>query len=237
MERIGIETTQNVLLEHEIANLGERILAQLLDFLFLFIYMTILFLIMMSINSGSDALFYIMFLPVFFYSLINELVFHGQSLGKLIMKIRVVRMDGAEPTLLNYLVRWLFRIVDIWISNGAVAIIVIIAKGTGQRLGDVATGTMVVKLRTRPMQIDTIYKKLNQDYELKYPEVNVLTDDDINTINDVLKHQRFNSNEMSAVLIREVVKAIEQKTGIKNAIHPRLFLETIIKDYNYVHKE
>lgn len=237
MEKIGIETTQNVMIEHEVANLGERILAQLLDFAFMFIYFIIMIFLLTALRLENFGWVYILFLPLMFYSLINELVFNGQSLGKLILKIKVMRKDGSEPNIGNYLIRWLFRIVDVWLTNGAVAIIVIIAKGTGQRLGDLATGTMVVKMRTRVMQIDSIYKKLSEDYKLVYPEVRMLTDEDVNTINDVIKHLRKNHNQTSMVLLNEVVSQIQKKTGIKNSMHPRLFLETIIKDYNYVNKE
>ncbi len=237
MERFGIETTQNVFIEHEIANIGERILAQILDFIFIFLYTLLIYFIMAELELFDISLFYLLFLPIMFYSLINEMVFHGQSLGKMIVRIKVIRMDGTEPTFGNYIMRWLLRIADIWISNGAVAVITVIATGKGQRVGDIAAGTMVVKLRVKPIEIDTVYKKLKENYELVHPEVKYLADEDVNTINDVLKHYKKNKSESAVVILNQTCKAIEKKTGITAQQHPVLFLETILKDYNYINRD
>src|SRR5690606_41820504 len=52
--------------------------------------------------------------PAFFYSLWTELVFNGQTLGKILFKIRVVKLDGYRAGFTEYFTRWAFRIVDFW---------------------------------------------------------------------------------------------------------------------------
>ena len=77
-------------------------------------------------------------LPTTFYSLIFEIAMNGQTPGKYLNKIRVVKIDGSKPTLGSYLTRWLLRIIDIWFFTGSVAVFTILFNGKGQRLGDIA---------------------------------------------------------------------------------------------------
>ena len=62
---------------------------------------------------------------------------------------RQVLLDGSPPTLGAYLLRWLLILVDTEILTPLVAIITIAANGKGQRIGDIAAGTTVVKTTKR----------------------------------------------------------------------------------------
>ena len=53
------------------------------------------------------------YLPVVFYSLIFEALLEGQTIGKRIMKIKVVKIDGYQASIYDYLVRWFFRLIDL----------------------------------------------------------------------------------------------------------------------------
>ena len=48
-------------------------------------------------------------LPMLLYSLVTEVMMHGQTIGKKLMNIRVISLDGGEPELSQYLVRWMFK--------------------------------------------------------------------------------------------------------------------------------
>jgi uncharacterized RDD family membrane protein YckC len=242
MENINFETTQNVLLEHEVANIGERILAQLIDFVILFVYFLIVITIIIAIAKFTKGdtvwvLFLILEIPAMLYSLLCEIFFHGQTLGKYIMKLKVVKIDGTQPGILNYFVRWIMRIVDIWIFSGAVALVTIIANGKGQRLGDIAAGTTLIKLKKKVYFKDSVYRFLPENYQIVFSEAKLLNDNDINIINEVLKaHSKFPNNS-SSQLIKETVIEIITKTNIQTNMHPGLFLETLIRDYNFIYKE
>src|ERR1700761_731356 len=117
METITVRTTQNIDIEYEVGGLGERMVARLIDigiFIPLFIFGAII--------SRYDAVVtwsYYTILALFgFYDLICEVSFNGQSLGKRVMKIRVISMDGARPQFGQYLLRWLFRLIDFAITGG-----------------------------------------------------------------------------------------------------------------------
>ena len=243
MKSVKIETTQNVLIEHNIANIGIRILASLLDIIFLFIYSMIIsmmigFISVISYNQDLFIIAYILLiLPIIFYSITCELLFHGQTFGKMIMRIKVVKIDGRQPTLGSYLMRWVMRLVDIWFSNGVVGLITIIANGRGQRLGDIAAGTSVVTLKKTNFFQHSIYKQLPDNYELKISEVEKLSEKDIKTINEVLVAYRKNKTEIIRKLLFLTNNEVKKKMNIKNDMPPMLLLDTLIKDYNFINKK
>jgi len=118
MQKIQIETSQNVTIEYELASIGDRVVAQLLDFLILSGYMIGLVLLMYLLNSaggffGGIAFWIILYLPVFFYDLLLETFLNGQSFGKKIRKIKVVKVDGSQPTFISYFLRWILKTVDV----------------------------------------------------------------------------------------------------------------------------
>src|SRR3546814_456767 len=131
-------------------------------------------------------------LPVF-YHLVCEIFLNGQSIGKRSMGIRVLKKDGTQPSLGDYLMRWIFRPIDCTIGWGSVALICILINGKGQRLGDIAAGTTVVRTRHRTHLADIQIRESTPNYTVTYPEVISLSDQDIGTIRD-RKSTRLNSS-------------------------------------------
>lgn len=238
MENVSINTTQNVEIEHQVASVGERILAHLLDYLFFFAYyigIVIIFSIFQTFESIS--LIVILCLPVLLYDLVFEIFFNGQNPGKMIMKIRVVRLDGSPPTIGGYLLRWVFRPVDNLLIIGSIAIITIILNGKGQRLGDIAAGTTLIRLKQRVMLTDTLHVRLPENYKPVFPEVRTMTEADMHTVKEVLKHIYRNRGSDSAILLSYNTKnVILKKLGIDSTLHPQQFLETILMDYNFMNQ-
>lgn len=238
METIKIQTTQNVDIEYTVASVGERIISMFLDYTFMLVYILVLrIFIPITFNiDDANALLILLMIPVFFYSLILESFFNGQSFGKMIFKLKVVKADGAQPSFGNYLLRWIFRIIEgIGAFFGVVAIITIIINGKGQRLGDIAGGTTVIRLKKDIKLEDTIFAIVPEDYQLVYNEVRKLSEKDINTINEVIQHYIFNpGSEPTLNLLYKTRTAIEKKMGITSKDSSLKFLQTLIKDYNYV---
>src|SRR5580700_8154459 len=135
METITVRTTQNIDIDYEIGGLGERILAYLID---LGIFLALWFLISVSFaylpNSGIQVFYWILSILLLFYDLVCEVFFNGQSIGKLIMKIRVISLDGARPKFSQYLLRWLFRIVDFELTLWLGGLISVAMTENGQRI-------------------------------------------------------------------------------------------------------
>ena len=236
MENIRIQTTQNVEIEYQLASVGERVLASLLDLVFMGAYLMIVVLVatLMSAAARENLLIiYLLFsLPVFFYDLICEIIFGGRSLGKMIMKIKVVKLDGTPAGLGAYLLRWFFRLVDIGLSSGSIALIVIVGTGRGQRVGDLAAGTTVIKTTQRAHIGDTILGNVRQkpDHIIVFPQVTRLSDNDIAIIKEVML-LCVRTNNMAAIerLAAKTRAVIEVSTSMP----PSQFLFNVVQDYNF----
>jgi uncharacterized RDD family membrane protein YckC len=242
METFNINTAQNVFIRHNTASIGDRVIASLLDGVFIFVYMSIISVtsgLISSSNSQAGGIFIIIFyIPVLFYHLVFEIYFQGQSLGKKIMKIKVAKIDGSQPTIGSYFIRWIFRLVEITVTGGSVALITLFINGKGQRLGDIVAKTTVISLKEKADLEKTIFVEVPQNYLVKYPEVYVLEEADISTIFDVLRYYQENAGSFQANdLIRQTATAVEKKVGIKNPEPPLQFLRSVIYDFNSIHKE
>jgi uncharacterized RDD family membrane protein YckC len=71
----------------------------------------------------------------------------GQSIGKALLGIKVVRMDGSKPGFDNILARNFFDWVDFLPFLGLIGILVASSNKNGQRVGDMVGKTMVVNAR------------------------------------------------------------------------------------------
>jgi len=242
MENIGIETTQNVDIQYNIASIGDRVLAQIIDMLILFGYgFGMIFVVLFLGDTFSGSLFYfptatfiILYLPFFFYDLISEIFLNGQSIGKKILKIKVVKIDGSQPGLGSYFLRWLLKPIDVFFTYGSVGIITMLINGKGQRLGDLAGNTTVIKLKQEVKLEEIMIPTTIQNYEVKFPQVSLLSDKDIQVIKDVLNHRK-NTDAVSYQNILEKAKmGISNKMGVQSEINALFFLDTVIKDYTYL---
>lgn len=234
MDNISIHTTQNVDIEYQLASIGDRILATLLDYLFFLAYFLLILLIAALTTweiFDSMAIVSILVLPILFYDLICEVFFQGKSFGKMIMKIKVVMLDGTQANFGAYLLRWLLRIIDMRLFGGALALIAILINGKGQRIGDMAAGTTVIKMKQKVQLSDTIFNKLKSDYSLIFPEVSRLTDNDVAIIKEVMQ-VCVQSNNFEA--IDKLVLKTKATMGVTSDLPHAHFLSAVIQDYNYL---
>ena len=145
---ISISTAHNVDIDYIPAGVLDRILATLIDGAFQFglLMLGLMFIGLFSMVASPTWFFVILAVIIASYHLFCEAVFNGRSLGKYTMRIQVVKLNGKKLTFWDCMLRWVFRLIDISISSGAVAVISIIASKRMQRLGDMAAGTTVIKL-------------------------------------------------------------------------------------------
>ena len=227
---VAIRTSQNVLLEYEPASIGDRILATLIDYVvFLGWFMvTLVVPAALAFPTGTYYIILIVLLPIALYDLLCEWLLNGRSLGKLAMQIRVVMLDGTQPSLGAYLLRWLLRIVEsVVFFGGVVPVVTVAANGNGQRLGDIAAGTTVVKAKPSVSLTDVLARPLPDDYAVQFPDVSLLADHDIRVVRDVLRRGD------ERVLTRTADK-IKEVTGIQSTLGSRTFLETVVDDYQFI---
>jgi uncharacterized RDD family membrane protein YckC len=239
MSEISINTTQNVNINFQAANVGHRFLAYLIDLVMKICYAIVVnWLIIRPMNLEAFTLdswsimsiYIILFLPVTFYSLVMETFMEGQTIGKKILNIKVVKIDGYQANFLDYLTRWVFRIIDVVMSWCLVGTVSILSSKIHQRLGDIAAGTAVISLKNDINISHTILEEIRDDYEPSYPQVVRFSDNDMRIIKETfLAATRNDDRETLAKLIRK----IEEVSGIKAEGNAFKFVSTIIKDYNY----
>jgi len=233
MDKFQIETAQNVTIHQNVAHISTRIGSYLLDFLFIAAYAIAIIMAMNALDldlGGQWAIGMLFGLPIFFYSLFFEVLWNGQTPGKRINKIRVVKLDGSKPTFGSYLLRWMLRVIDISLASGSVALLTILLNGKGQRLGDLAAGTTVVSEKKRITLEDTIIADIPLDYKPTFPQVTTLNDTDIQTIKNLYtKAKRTGNHKVILKLHVKVTDLLDIKTDMK----PIDFIDVIIKDYNY----
>jgi uncharacterized RDD family membrane protein YckC len=242
MQTIKIQTSQNIELEYALAGVGDRLVAYIIDLLLYIAYGIGITILSDAVGGFGDSnwIMLILFLPILFYQLVCEVFLNGQSLGKKAKQIRVISLDGNQPNLGQYLVRWIFRIVDDMIGSGVVAIVTISLSQKAQRVGDMLAGTTVVRTRPQTSFQETLYAETETNYTPRYPQVNRLSDADIALLREVINRYRKDPAG-SAVILRKAydkTRALLLPAGSPAADpapgDPDSFLETVIRDYNHV---
>ncbi|WP_210488326.1 RDD family protein [Rufibacter aurantiacus] len=236
METIKIRTTQNVEVEYEIASVGDRILAYIIDALVGMGWFTICALVFILVLAPAEVpqATYIVaavlaMLPYTFYDLLCEIFMNGQSLGKRARDIKVIKLSGQSPSIGDYLLRWLLRPIDIFFY-GIVAIATIAITGKGQRLGDVAAGTSVI--RTTAVKKKNLFQvQLEENYTIVFPEVAMLSDKDMALVRKLLAKAIEHKNE---ALLNRIAERAKEVMGVNPTMTDREFLKTVIKDYHHL---
>lgn len=242
MTQLSINTTQNVIINFSSASVGERIGAYFIDFLIKIAYVIIVYyvffyslsinLIINKLDSWSQMAIYMVFaLPIIIYSIVQESLLEGQTFGKKLLKIKVVKIDGYQASFGDYLIRWLFRIIDVSMTSGIIGLITMVVNSKTQRLGDISAGTAVITLKNKINISHTILEDIGEEYKPKYPLVIKLSDNDARIIKETYQ---ASLKKADSEILSKLVGKIEQVTGIKNDLDSKKeFVQTILKDYNY----
>ncbi|WP_300674217.1 RDD family protein [Soonwooa sp.] len=244
MNQIDINTSQNVNINFKTASLGERFFAFVIDMLIKGAYGFAIFWLLFDILgiqryfSGLDdwssmAFMAIIMLPTILYTLVLESLFEGQTPGKKLMKIRVVKIDGYQASFGDYFMRWLMRLIDLYTNFGVVGLISMVVSQKNQRLGDVVSGCAVISLKSDVNISHTILQELKEDYVAVFPQVILLNDNDMRIIKE--NYERAVRTKDS-VIIKKLADKIRQtiKLDHENKDYTDLqFINVVIKDYNF----
>lgn len=243
MSTIEIKTAQNVTIEYELATLRDRMLAFFID---LVIVGTIYFIVLLALLSalGTNGVESPLvgaliggLLPIggfIVYQLLSEVLAGGQSWGKRSMGIRVVRLDGREPGLSDYLLRAIFHLVDTILSAGILAAILVSTSAKNQRLGDLTANTTVIRTRhSKSFKLEDILKiNTLENYEPLYPEVRRLSEQDMLLVKTVVSRYQSYRNDAHRRVVIELVHRLQQQLDIAEEPADKIgFLKTLIRDY------
>ncbi len=156
-DRLELTTPEGVTLDLELAGVGSRALAGALDFIIqvMLLYAAIIVFFIGAFAGGGNPFLLIATLILAVgavlvgYHVLFEVWVGGQTPGKRMIGLRVVRTDGGPIGLAHSLIRTLMRIVDFLPSGYAIGIVTVFATTRNQRLGDLAAGTVVILDRSR----------------------------------------------------------------------------------------
>jgi hypothetical protein len=186
-------------------------------------------------------------MPMLVYPLFSEILYNGQTIGKYIMGMRVIKQDGSSPDFTSYFLRWLFQWVDIGnlpimlllgilgssynpLLPGLIGLVTMLINKKGQRMGDIAAGTTVVKLKLVTTFGDTIFVDTKEDYKVAFPEIEHLSDRDVSILKEVLDAGLKSNNP---AILNKLANKVKEVAKIESKMEDMYFLQTVLKDYNH----
>ncbi|MFT4536020.1 MAG: putative RDD family membrane protein YckC [Saprospiraceae bacterium] len=230
MKYIDISTSHNISVRYELASVMHRILAWLIDITILMLYVGIVSIVAIA----STFLWYVLvFFVVAFYHLIFEILNNGQSIGKRMMKIKVVTLNGRSAKSGDYFLRWIFRILEVTFTGGLLAILYITSTEKHQRIGDILAQTTVIKLKADNFyDLKGLVKLGDQKREITYQNVTMYNDTDLMLVKDTLARINKTPNDENRKFLRTLSDkmAVDLNVNLEN-VERVTFLETLLLDY------
>jgi uncharacterized RDD family membrane protein YckC len=247
---VKLDTGFNIEVEFALSPFHRRFFAWVIDLTIQLVY---LYLGSKLINALTDFSWdsnmwpvVLFLLPFIFYHLVSEVMMNGQSVGKMAMSIKVMTLQGGQPSVSQYLIRWLFRIIDfpVLLFLGALSgyitwwvvlflfagLICTIVTPKSQRVGDLVAGTILIDLKNRTSWQDTVFTEVEATYQPRYPQVMQLSDRDINTLKNIIETVKKRNDYDLSLKIADRIKSKLKMQSDQDSLD---FLQTLLKDYNY----
>jgi uncharacterized RDD family membrane protein YckC len=250
MLSVKLDTGFNIEIDFPISPFHRRMFAWCIDVLVMYMYYQLIEKFVVAglgpVWTKHAWLTLLFALPVFFYYPVSEIVSNGRTIGKRLQGIRVITTEGGQPSVSQYILRWIFRMVDfpVWIFaaifTGALpwwcsvltfsGIACVILSARSQRIGDILAGTIVIYTRNRTSWEDTVFTEVEDNYKPLYPQVMQLSDKDLNSLKTIIENTKKSNHHDTALRIADRIKT---KFSISSDQDSLDFLETLLKDYNY----
>jgi uncharacterized RDD family membrane protein YckC len=223
IDQFQIDTPENISFRYDIAGIGSRFLANLVDALIQgFVYAGLLFsaAILFNLFSGTRlpnqisnlitaGILLVIFLVQFGYFILFEIALNGQTPGKRLVGLRVIKENGYPLGALDSIIRNIVRIIDFFPFAYGIGLIVMFLNPRAKRLGDFAAGTIVVRVRDQVQlsdlqKIDVAPASL---HPVELPGIDNLREADIEMIESFLmrRSQLRNSDELAQTLSQSIV--------------------------------
>ena len=263
MAVIKIPTSFNIDLEFQVPEFYKRFLALLIDIVLEYFYIRLAIKFLESSTGGmsgmdSYGVVLAIMLPLFLYHPVMEITMNGQSIGKMILGIRVVNEQGGRPSFSQFLIRWMLRVSDVWIAvviliiatisqysgNAETTfaiiaalsflitdIVLVVSSSKSQRIGDILAKTILINVRTKGNIEETVFQEVADNYVPSFPQIMQLSDRDINAIKSILAAARKKGDAFMAM---SACNKIKNHLGIESDLPAFDFLEVVMKDYNYL---
>lgn len=238
MASIEIKTVQNVQIRYELGTFWERLLALILDWIVMGVFTALLYFLtgVFSLygNDVQQVINLILILVFVFYSLASEYFMNGSSIGKRAMGLRIMRLDGQPCELMDYVIRWAFRSVDIFLSLGAAAGLLVGFSASRQRIGEILSNTVMVKYFPKENSVSQLLKiKSLANYTPSFEQSIVITESEAILIKEVLDRSKANATEGHRQSIAEMSVILARKMGVspREIVNDKEFLLAVLRDF------
>lgn len=241
-DTLNIDTPENVTFDYDIAGIGSRFIATLIDTIIIVALQVVVNLLMFALLSQATgigasleeisaagawliALFgLVSFLFLWGYYIFFEMLWSGQTPGKKAVDLRVIRTDGTPITLTESVVRNLVRLVDFLPAFYGIGTVAIFINRQTRRLGDLAAGTLVVREKNQQITLkdlatmhaptsSTLPRYHPEEQPLRLYPVERLNYQDIQMIESFLQRKKELTN--TAALSQQLYKRLLEKMGVE----------------------
>ena len=226
------------MIRYELGTFWERLLALFLDWTVMGVFATLIFYLASAYSSfGEDVQLVvgIVLVTVFvFYSLVSEYFMHGSSIGKQILHLRIMRLDGQPCELMDYVIRWAFRSVDIFLSSGAAVALLVGFSPSRQRIGEILSNTVVVKYFPKENSVSQLLKiKSLANYTPSFAQSIMISESEAILIKEVLDRSKAKATAGHRQSIKELSVILARKMGIppREIVNDKDFLLAVLRDY------
>lgn len=264
MSIVRIATHFNIDIEFTAPPFYRRLAAWVIDIIIQVFYLIVALRLLSWLSfsmRGDDsnmkmwAISLLLFLPFIMYHVILEITMHGQSIGKKLLGIKVVSENGGRPSIGQFIIRWLMRTMDVTVIMMIILIpyaqifgpqvywgmafsmallladLILVNTRKQQRLGDILAHTVLIDTKQNEKISDTVFLEVSDQYVPQFPQIMQLSDRDINSLKSILDTSRKHKDSMMAMMAAEKIKS---HLKIETPMEPEMFLEVLLKDYNYL---
>jgi uncharacterized RDD family membrane protein YckC len=257
-DRYTIDTPENIEFAYDIAGIGSRFLAAIIDTLLIAVAQVIIFLVIgllistlgIRTNFGGSVLLalgtLLSFAMLWGYYIGFELLWNGQSPGKRAIGLRVVREGGRPITFVGSAIRNLIRIVDFLPAFYGIGVVVMFVDRRARRLGDLAGGTLVIKER-RGVTLESLTApgvvappQAAPGQTLAAPtlaNVELLSDQDYNLIQEFLRRRDELSRDARVRLGVQLAGGLQARLGLPQGGDAERFLQYVAGEYQLLKRQ
>lgn len=240
-----VDTPEQINLSYDIAGIGSRFLAAIIDTIIILIMEGLLLLVLSLLSSRlgvADSITTAIavvgsFAVLWGFYLVAEMLSNGQSPGKRVIGLRVVREGGRPITFTASALRNIIRFVDFLPLFYGIGVITMFVDGRARRLGDLAAGTLVVRERA-PVSLESLSQPvytlpagatpMPADMAL---HVERLSDQDYNLIQDYLRRRAELSAAARVRIGAQLAEGIRQRLDLPEGTPDDTLLITVAATY------
>ncbi len=249
-EQLSIDVPEHIELKFDLAGVGSRFCAALVDTIILAAIILCGLMVIASMGVLGDTLpdvfggefsqnmttwlaavfILVVFALLWGYYILFEMLWNGQSPGKRALKLRVMKTGGYPITFADSAIRNLVRLVDFLPMFYGVGVVTMVVDKKWRRLGDLAAGTLVVKEHT-DQRLTEFVNVIPQKTAFTYADriqIDAITNEELSAIREYLSRRATLNVLRRQQLSRALATPILQNMGIAEPINYDVFLEEIL---------